>query len=336
MSFPFMHANGGICCSTREGCCPNCQAKLAAEKRTLRSAEDFSPPDPYALDIAKQRARDDARHPPLTIAPPQEIHYDERGIPDPYFTTLRLAALTKQRAAIPEDGQLPLSATRDQAVAYAVQRAELDRRINAIRNATVALAAPPTLDADTQWLANLTKWRATCSAELLAIKSPIRDKDTKERADSLTFSIRLIDFGLGVSTIGPIVSLSNRIGQLMGEAGYATESLALRGPNGWRGSLKEVEQRIKTLTKQRIDAQEALDEALIDDDERTKREAEDKAFREAINTMDIKGSADGHSLRAFTKDGDPLDVADMTPAQRAAFARFEAAHFGWPHEAVTS
>jgi hypothetical protein len=55
----------------------------------MRSAEDYTPPDPYALDIAKQRARDDARHPPLTIAPPLEVHYDSAGVPDPYFNDLQ-------------------------------------------------------------------------------------------------------------------------------------------------------------------------------------------------------------------------------------------------------
>ena len=53
------------------------------------AAPNFTPPDPYALDIAKQRARDDAKHPPLTIAPPLEVHNDEGGIPDPYFNDLQ-------------------------------------------------------------------------------------------------------------------------------------------------------------------------------------------------------------------------------------------------------
>lgn len=119
----------------------------------------------------------------------------------------------------------------------------------------------------------------------------------------------------------------------MAAAGYATEGPELRGPNGWRGSLKDVEHRIKTLTQQRADAQSALDETLIDDDARAKREAEDKVFYAALNTMDLKGDGTGTGLVAFTKDGDVLPVSDMTPAQRKAFERFEAAQR--PRETVT-
>jgi hypothetical protein len=54
-----------------------------------RNAEDFSPPDPYAPGIARQRAINDAKHPPVTIAPPLEVHYDAHGVPDAYFNDLQ-------------------------------------------------------------------------------------------------------------------------------------------------------------------------------------------------------------------------------------------------------
>ncbi len=50
--------------------------------------------------------------------------------------------------------------------------------------------------------------------------------------------------------------------------------------------------------------------------------------------MRLKGS--GPSLRALTLDGDPLDVADMTPQQRAAFERFAGVERPARREAVTS
>ena len=120
----------------------------------------------------------------------------------------------------------------------------------------------------------------------------------------------------------------------MAAAGYATANPDLRGPNGWRGSLKETEERIKTLKRQRAEAQAALDAALLNDDERTTLEAKDKVFRDVINTMRIKHGTDG-GLVALTADGDYLDVADMTPAQRMAFERLEAAHLG-PRETVSA
>lgn len=78
---------GVVCCSANDikHRCPKCQDHA---KRSLRSAADYSPPDPYKAQLDAIRARNDAKHPPVTIAPPLEIHYNEHGVPDPYFHDL--------------------------------------------------------------------------------------------------------------------------------------------------------------------------------------------------------------------------------------------------------
>ena len=48
MSFPYRHANGGVCCSHQMSACDNCKAKLAAEIRnraSRRPLSDYEPPD---------------------------------------------------------------------------------------------------------------------------------------------------------------------------------------------------------------------------------------------------------------------------------------------------
>lgn len=241
----------------------------------------------------------------------------------------RLAAFTKQQAALPQPGALPLSTTHYEAAAIDKQRGVLAGRIATIHRAADALAR---LDvgagaADACWLQQLHTWRATLGANLLALTSPNRDRALRDRADGLTFSIKLIDHGLGAVTIGSIVSLSSLpIGHLMHEAGYVTEGPELQGPTGWRGSVKEVEQRLKAFAQRRADVLAALDEALLDDGARTQRDAEDAMQRDALHSMRIKRDRTGEGFVVFTKDGEPLDVADMTAVQRKAFERFEAAN----------
>lgn len=100
---------------------------------------------------------------------------------------------------------------------------------------------------DERWLANLNAWRDTISCELLSLPRRIRDQPTLDLQANLTFSLRLIDFGLsaGERHLGPVADLSPlRIGELMIAAGYDVCGPALRGPNGWIGSMPEVEKRI--------------------------------------------------------------------------------------------
>jgi hypothetical protein len=242
--------------------------------------------------------------------------------------TARLAALTTQRAERQDELDLPRHLTQRQVNAYLADTATLDRGIAAVHAAVAALAVLGSVQTDTKWRDDLTAWRATLSAELLAIRSPIRDRHLMDLAQNVTLGIKLIDFGLGVMTIGVVTLAPLRIGELMAASGYATSGPELHGPAGWRGSLKEVEQRIKDHARQRATAQATLDEALLDDDARATRDAEDLALREAFNAMHVRNSADPKvpGLVAYTEDGAVLPVSAMTPLQRKAFERANAAY----------
>ena len=229
----------------------------------------------------------------------------------------RLAELTTQRAAIPD-------AVADES--RASEAREIDARIHAIRTTTEALASMP-LEPETKWLGHLTAWRDTLSTELLALPRIIRDKPRLDLQANITFSLKLIDFGLsaGGGHLGPVVDLSSlRIGELMAAAGYATSGPDLYSPNGWRGSMPEVEKRIKQLTKQRAEVQAQLDEVLITDGERATREVEHAAYRATLNAMIIRGNSEGTGLVVVDDDG---DIRELTEPERAAFDWFEAKAF---------
>lgn len=243
----------------------------------------------------------------------------------------RRAHLAKVRAERKDALDLPRSMTQREADAYVTATATLDKQIADFESKVAALAALPNPADDTAWLGHLNTWRQSLCDELMTFKSPVRG-EAKQRADAVGWSIKLIDRGFGVATL-PIVDLSStRIGQLMHDAGYETQGEALRGPRGWRGGIKEVEGRIKAIGKERAIAQAALDVLLMDDAERAKADAESQAHSDALRTMDLKANATGTGLVASTLDGDPLATADMTPTQRKAFERFEAA--AYPKEAV--
>lgn len=88
MPFPFTHANGGPCCTSPKDLCPTCEGKLAVEKHNMRSAEDYTPPDPYKAGTDAQRASDAMAAAKRTYQPaprPTEMHLDAHGVPDSYF-----------------------------------------------------------------------------------------------------------------------------------------------------------------------------------------------------------------------------------------------------------
>ena len=119
----------------------------------------------------------------------------------------------------------------------------------------------------------------------------------------------------------------------MAAEGYDVVGLELlRGPNGFKGGIEEVEKRIKDCAKRRADAHKVLDVLLRSDEEKTTQDAEDAVFREAMNTMHCKNNSTGTGLTAFTLDGDPLDVKDMTPEQRSEAAK-RAARARWKPDA---
>lgn len=246
--------------------------------------------------------------------------------------TTRRAALTKQRAERKDPDDLMLSPHARRA--YTTETDRLDAKIAAIPTASAALAELGSVEPLTRWRDFVTKARDTLSAERLQIRSPIRDREVVRRAEDLEFGIKLIDKGFGIAKMGIVTLEPTRIGELMQAAGFAVAGAGLRGANGWGGALPEVEARIKDLTRRRAAAQAALDEALLTDEERTQKEAEGQAYRDALKAMTIRGGADGVSLVAYDEWDAPIDRATLSELQQKAIAWFEAAQR--PRETVSS
>jgi hypothetical protein len=179
---------------------------------------------------------------------------------------------------------------------------------------------------DERWRDQLTTWRSALCAELLTIKSPIRDKAVMGRSINLTLSIKVIDFGLHKTVEDSGYDLSTlALGQLMREAGYepqgADPDRSYTGVMPWQGSLPEVTKRIAVFAEQRQRAEATLASVLLSDDERAAQEAESTQLRDAFNAMTVKMGDDRH-LYAI-KDGAVLDVSKMTELQRKAIARMD-------------
>jgi hypothetical protein len=179
----------------------------------------------------------------------------------------------------------------------------------------------------TDALGGLTSAPQTLAAERMTIKSPIRDPHILGVERNLSLSIRCIDRGRAVFNDTGWELENSKLGELMRAAGYqqvgADPGRHYVGQLPWYGSLPEVERRIADLAKKRQAAQAALDEALMADDERAKREAESAKLREAFNAMRVKVGADG-LLVAYREDGDVFPTSEMTELQRQAFERVNA------------
>lgn len=236
----------------------------------------------------------------------------------------------KQRDDRLDELDLPRTMTQRQVNEYKAETMRLGQRlvyfdrVVAEYNACISADA----DADVRWKDHQRAWRKQLCDKRMTIKSPIRDRDLQAEANSLEFSIKLIDLGFGINRlVGPIVDLSSLpLGELMAAAGYAVNGPDLYGPNGWRGSLPEVETRIANLAKRRAAAEAALDEVLLSHDERAAREAEADELRAAGNSLRLKGNAEGTGVIARDADGNELPVSAMTPLQRKAFERANAAY----------
>ena len=99
------------------------------------------------------------------------------------------------------------------------------------------------------------------------------------------------------------------LGELMREAGYAPEGADpnsnFAGVMPWGGSLRDIERHAKDVTKRRDAAQATLDDALLDDDERAKRDAEAKARRAALDALPTrKVRGDGSQYDRYGGRGD--------------------------------
>lgn len=225
---------------------------------------------------------------------------------------MTIADLEAQRAAIPDDSQLPASTTRDELAVIQRQRADLDRRIMRAREAMATIAALAASDVDQQWLNQLNEWRPNLCERLLALPRIIRDPKMLGVQRNLTLSIRCIDFGRGVFEDTGWELENSELGQLMREAGYAPADADPQrhfgGTLPWRGSIKEIEQRLDKAERRRAAAQAQLDEALMDDADRAKRDAESQARRDALNAAPVrKRRGDGSQYDRYP-DGRVVEI----------------------------
>jgi hypothetical protein len=81
-----------------------------------------------------------------------------------------------------------------------------------------------------------------------------------------------------------------------------------------------VVKRFTTRTKQRDLALQSLEEALMDDADRERRDLLHAQYRTVLHTLAIRTDDTGLRLVAFDPvTGDPLPLAAMSDLQRAAF-----------------
>ena len=224
---------------------------------------------------------------------------------------MTLDELEQLRAAIPDDDQAPLGWPPMSLANQRTKIADLQQRRRSLDyRLSTARIAQRTIDEGESfvpWHAHLHEWRAVLCSELLALPPRIRDTHLLAVQRSLDLSIQVIDFGIDLLDGTGLALVDLRVGELIAAAGYE--------PGTWQGSLPEVE----LIAARREAARSTLEEALLDDDERERREAEAKALRDAYNGMRVKIGADGRSLVARRDDGSELPVGEMTPLQRRAF-----------------
>jgi hypothetical protein len=246
---------------------------------------------------------------------------------------MTLADLEALRAALPDDDQLPASATQADLRRVQQQRADYDRRIRAAHEATAALASLH--EPDPTWRAHLEAWRRLLCDELL---TPVEHVTPKVRAlrTNLTLSIRCIDFGPDVLAKTDYDLSTLRLGPLMRASGFevqgADPARNYHGTMPWFGSLKEWERDERARTKRRAQAEAALADALLDDAERETQEADARALRDCYNAMRVKHSADplAPGLVVVDRAGAIIDESTLTPLQQRALARARAMWHGEP------
>ncbi|HXG69761.1 MAG TPA: hypothetical protein VNJ04_04015 [Gemmatimonadaceae bacterium] len=206
----------------------------------------------------------------------------------------RRAELAARRVAINDESQLLVSSTRVEVEAARYERVMLDRQIAAIDSAVSAVASVGSADADEQWHNTLTTARAQLVDERMKIKSPIRDAWMLGLARNLALSIGAVDRGRRVFTDSGWDLENSRLGELLRAAGYeqvgADPDRNYGGALPWHGRLTEVESRIAKLVARRAAVKAQLDEALMSDAERARRDAESAARVSALNALPTRKS----------------------------------------------
>ena len=223
-----------------------------------------------------------------------------------------IATLEAERAAIPEDGALPATISRDELAAILIRRVTLDRRIMAARDAEATLASLPSAEPDELWLAFLNTARAKLCDERLALPPRIRDPHMLGVQKNISHSLRCIDFGLAEFKDSGWDLMTLRLGALMREAGYEPTAQEparnYAGEMPWFGTVDDVEHRLKNTERRRAAALAQLDDALMDDAERERREAESKQRIAALNALPVRKTRGDGSQYDKYPDGRRVEV----------------------------
>jgi hypothetical protein len=215
-----------------------------------------------------------------------------------------IATLEQERAARLDYGDLPLSTARRDADTYVAQTAELDGRISVARNAQLALVAlEAQIAPEMKWHDFLTKTRDRLVKVLLGLSKEPRGRVTWDREHAYKFSIICIDKGCEHFPNGAPM-LPKPLADAIEDAGFTSET---PGP-AWFGSIAQVAGRIADRQVRLDAAQAALDEALLDDDARSQRDAEGAARVAKLNAAPVRKTRGDHSQFDRWPDGRIVEV----------------------------
>ncbi len=215
-----------------------------------------------------------------------------------------LERLERDLAALPDEEGI-----QRQLAELRTTRENLSARVRVIQQATTTLAQlAPKIDAEQRWLDDLTAWRKALCDELLDMPRRIRDARELGRRQNLEASIVMVDRG---SMSGSQWELENlRLGSLMRESGYIEAAKVDNqrfGALPWRGSLPDTERRLADLQRQRDDWQRVLDDALLDDADRERRDRELHEAARAKPTRKTRGDGSHYDVYA---DGRRVEVEE--------------------------
>lgn len=184
------------------------------------------------------------------------------------------AELEAAHAALLAPLELPDNWTQAERDAYEGRRSSLDGYIRTARTSLEILAEwQPRRDADIAYKNALADIREQLCQELIALAKPKTDQEFGAQVN-VRLSILCVDRGKGVAE-GTGWSLATlRLGHLLAERNIA-----------WVDALPEVEHRIAEAKRRCDDAESRLAIALLDDEERAKRDADARARAAAFNAL---------------------------------------------------
>jgi hypothetical protein len=230
-------------------------------------------------------------------------------------TRVTLASLQQELASMLSPLDIPGDWSLRQRDDYERQRSELRGRIQTADMSvhTIRKRAPQLQDA-AEWLTHLQSWRTLVVDELLAMPNRVYTPQDIGRRESLSLSLTCIDRGVQ-HIVGTGLSLETlRLGQLMKDSGYTEcppSPDRVWGCLPWNGSMPETEQRVRELMAEVTDAEARLDLALLDDEARAKRAAEERArYQELAGRPTRKTRGDGSQYDKYP-DG---RIVEVTPA----------------------